>query len=187
MTDTPAFLCDARQLLTGQGFTRSATWYHGTSVALLDSITAQGLKRSGDAAMNTAAKQTMATIGNSYTESVEPVFLTQSKQLAYYWAEQTVHNRQVRRGSNEAPVVLEVNLPEDLNQKVKPDVGAASLLLLQEGENYMAYLTSLYEASGLEPPAIDLMKADRMDYLNKLGMAYYDADIDATCIKALTE
>ncbi len=32
----------------------------------------------------------MATIGNNYTESVEPVFLTQSKELAYYWAQQTI-------------------------------------------------------------------------------------------------
>lgn len=119
----------------------------------------------------------MATIGNSYTETTEPVFLTQSKELAYYWAKQTVRNRSVRIEGDEAPVVLEVKLPEGLNQKVKPDVGAASLLLLKEGENYLAYLATIYQENGLNIPEIDLMKADRMDYLNLLGMAYIDSDI----------
>ena len=87
MADTPAFLKDAKDLLAKQGFATSDTWYHGTSSALVDSIKEQGLKRSGDKALKDAAKKTMATIGNSYTESIEPVFLTQSKELAFYWAE----------------------------------------------------------------------------------------------------
>ena len=74
MADTPAFLKDAKDLLTEQGFSTSDTWYHGTSSALVDSITEQGLKRSGDKALKDAAKKTMTTIGNSYTESIEPVF-----------------------------------------------------------------------------------------------------------------
>lgn len=182
MADTPTFLKDAKDLLSEQGFAASNTWYHGTSSALVNSIKAQGLKRSGDKALKEAAKKTMATIGNEYTESVEPVFLTQSKELAFYWAEQTVRNRSVRIEGEEQPVVLAVDLPEDLNAKVKPDVGAASLLLLKEGEEFMAYLAGIYQESGLGAPDIDLMKAERMEYLHKLGMAYYDADIDNTCL-----
>lgn len=182
MADTPTFLKDAKDLLSEQGFAASNTWYHGTSSALVNSIKAQGLKRSGDKALKEAAKKTMATIGNDYTESVEPVFLTQSKELAFYWAEQTVRNRSVRIEGEEHPVVLAVDLPEDLNAKVKPDVGAASLLLLKEGEEFMAYLAGIYQESGLGVPDIDLMKAERMEYLHKLGMAYYDADIDSACL-----
>jgi hypothetical protein len=181
----PTFLQDAKDLLTKQGFATSNTWYHGTSSALIDSIKEHGLKRSGDQALKTAAKKTMATIGNNYTESVEPVFLTQSKELAYYWAEQTVRNRSVRIEGNERPTVITVNLPEALNSKVKPDVGAASLLLVKEGEQFMAFLAGIYLANDFEIPDIDLMNADRLEYLNKLGMAYYDADIDASLLGAV--
>lgn len=186
MTDTPAFLQDAKNLLSEQGFTTGNTWYHGTSSALADSITKQGLKRSGDKALKAAAKQTMATIGNSYTESIEPVFLTQSKELAFYWAKQTVRDRSVRIEGDEQPVVFSVTLPEELNTKVKPDVGAASLLLLEEGEQYMAYLAGIYLANNRDAPEIDLMNADRLDYLNKLGMAYFSADIDASYLQRVT-
>ncbi|MDC9719243.1 MAG: hypothetical protein PSN46_00775 [Gammaproteobacteria bacterium] len=182
---TPALLQDAKHLLTKQGFATSNTWYHGTSSALIDSIKEHGLKRSGDQALKTAAKKTMATIGNDYTESVEPVFLTQSKELAYYWAKQTVRNRSVRLEGNELPIVITVNLPEDLNCKVKPDVGAASLLLVKEGEQFMAFLGGVYLANGFQVPDINLMNADRLEYLNKLGMAYYDADIDALLLGPL--
>ena len=78
MSNVPAHLQDAKDLLTSQGFTTSGTWYHGTSSALLASIQKQGLKRSGDKALKQTAKKTMTTIGNSYTESIEPIFLTQS-------------------------------------------------------------------------------------------------------------
>ncbi|MCP4789841.1 MAG: hypothetical protein GY881_06370 [Gammaproteobacteria bacterium] len=182
MTTTPTFLQDAKDLLTEQGFATSNTWYHGTSSALIESIKTHGLKRSGDQALKAATKKTMATIGNSYTESVEPVFLTQSKELAFYWAQQTVRNRSVRIEGNELPAVITVNLPDMLNSKVKPDVGAASLLLVKEGEQFMAFLTGVYLANDFEIPEINLMHADRLEYLNKLGMAYYDADIDASLI-----
>ncbi len=185
MTDTPTFLQDAKNLLTEHGFATGGTWYHGTSSALVDSIKEQGLKRSGDQALKDAAKKTMATIGKNYTESTEPVFLTQSKELAFYWAEQTVRERSVRVEGNEKPVVFEVELPEELNTQVKPDVGAASLLLVKEGENFMAYLAGIYQANSLGAPEIDLMKADRLEYLSKLGMAYINADIDSLCLKQL--
>ncbi|WP_432473833.1 hypothetical protein [Amphritea sp. HPY] len=186
MTDTPTFLKDAKDLLTEQSFATGDTWYHGTSSALVDSIKEQGLKRSGDKALKAAAKKTMATIGNNYTESIEPVFLTQSKELAFYWAEQTVRDRSVRVEGDEQPVVFAVKLPEELNAKVKPDVGAASLLLVKEGENFMAYLAGIYQANGYDAPEIDLMRADRLEYLSKLGMAYFDADVDASCLDLIT-
>ncbi|WP_281648611.1 hypothetical protein [Parendozoicomonas sp. Alg238-R29] len=177
MSTAPAHLQDAKDLLTAEGFATGEIWYHGTSSALQSSILEHGLKRSGDAAMKQAAKKTMATIGNNYVESIEPVFLTQSKEIAYYWAEQTVRERSVRIEGQEQPVVLAITLPREDAGKVKPDVGAASLLMVKEGEAYLAYIAGLYENAGLQAPAINLMKAERMEYLNKLGMGYYDQDI----------
>ena len=186
MSDTPEFLKDAKDLLTTQGFATGDTWYHGTSSALADAIRQEGLKRSGDKAMLEAARKTMATIGSTYQDTVEPVFLTPSKALAFYWAEQRVRERRMRFGEEEQPVVFTVTLPEALNARVKPDVGAASLLLLKEGENFMAHLAGIYQAHGLGIPEIDLMNADRMAYLHTLGMAYLDADIDAACLEVVT-
>lgn len=186
MADTPAYLKDAKDLLSKQGFATSDRWYHGTSSELLDSIKQQGLKRSGDKALQEAAKKTMATIEHQFEAPVEPVFLTQSKELAFYWAQQTVNQRQLRLGGDEQPVVLAVKLPEALNAKVKPDVGAASLLLLEEGEHFMAYLAGIYQENDCGIPEIDLRKADRMEYLNTLGMAYFDGDIDAACLEIVS-
>jgi len=177
MANTPIHLKDTKALLTTKGFTSSNIWYHGTSSALVESIQEHGLKRSGDKEIKAAAKKTMATIGNNYTETIEPVFLTQSKEVAFYWAEQTVRERSVRIDGEQTPVVFEVVLPEELNNKVKPDVGAASLLLVKEGEHFMVFLASIYQENDCDIPEIDLRQADRMEYLNKLGMAYFDEDI----------
>jgi len=193
--EPPAFLKDAKDLLGEHGFATGDTWYHGSSSALVESIKQQGLKRSGDKELKAAAKKTMATIshsmgkpiGNEYKESVEPVFLTQSKELAFYWAQQTVRERNARFNGDEKPVVFAVKLPDALNAQVKPDVGAASLLLLKEGENFMAYLAGIYHENNLGIPEIDLMKADRLEYLHTLGMAYFDADIDATYLEVVTD
>ncbi len=187
MSNTPAFLKDANTLLTEDGFKTSNVWYHGTSSALINSIQTDGLKRSGDKAIKEAAKKTMATIGNTYEETIEPVFLTQCKELAFYWAEQTVRNRSVRIEGNEEPIVISVTLPDELNSKVKPDVGAASLLMVKEGENFMIRLASIYAENDVNTPQIDLMRADRMDYLLKLGMAYFDNDIDARYLDVIEE
>ena len=187
MTNIPALFQDAKNLLTEQGFATSNTWYHGTSSALDDSIKNQGLIRSGDSVLKDAAKKTMATIGNIYTESIEPVFLTPSKALAFYWAEQAVRNRSVRIEDNGQPVVFTVVLPDELNRQVKPDVGAASLLLLKEGENFMAYLTAIYQTNSLDGPDINLMQAERNEYLRILGMAYINADIEALHMKLITD
>lgn len=185
MTSTPEFLKDAKALLTEKGFAVGDTWYHGTSSLLVNEIQQRGLRRSGDLKLTAAAKKTMATIEQDFQETVDPVFLTQSKELAYYWAERKCHERKVRLGGDDEPVVFAVTLPDDLRDKVKPDVGAASLLLVKEGEQFMVHLAKIYQACGLGVPDIDLMKADRMEFLTTLGMAYYDADIDRNHIKRL--
>ena len=187
MSDIPNYLQDATDLLTKDGFATSNVWYHGTSSSLVSSIKSNGLKRSGDKAMKQAAKSTMATIGNKYTESIEPVFLTQSKELAYYWAEQSVRERGVRFEGEESPVVFSVQLPQEQNTKVRPDVGAASLLMVKEGEAYMAHVAKIYQDCNVGILDIELMKADRLEYLNKLGMAYIDKDIDAEFISLISE
>ena len=187
MSNAPSHLQDSQQCLTENGFATSDVWYHGTSSALVPSIKEHGLKRSGDKTMKQVAKQTMATIGNDYTESIEPVFLTQSRELAHYWASQSVRDRGVRIDGAEEAVVFAISLDEKQQAKVKPDVGAASLLLLPEGEKFMVHLASIYERCGQNAPAIDLMKADRLEYLNKLGMAYIDLDIDASCLTQLSD
>ncbi|WP_234497349.1 hypothetical protein [Vibrio maritimus] len=186
-TQTPPHLQDAKALLSDKGFATSNTWYHGTSSALVASIQAQGLKRSGDKALNEVAKSTMATIGNQYTEIVEPVFLTQSKELAYYWAQQTVRERSMRFEGVEEPIVLQVNLNEKQQTSVKPDVGAMSLLMMRDGEAYMAYIAKLYQDNNLAIPEIDLRNADRMAFLDTLGMAYIDQDVSRGSIEVLQE
>ncbi len=187
MTELPEIYNDIDTVLTKDGFSVPAdgVWYHGTSSALLDSIVANGLNRSGDQAFNQAAKNTMATIGNNYTEQREPVFVTQSKALAYFWAEQCVRRRSVRFDGEESPIVLTITLDNATAAKVRPDVGAAGLLMIKEGEAFMVYLAKLYEEAGLEALDIDLMKADREEYLIKLGMAYIDQDLSSEQITRL--
>ncbi|USD63269.1 hypothetical protein J4N45_19960 [Vibrio sp. SCSIO 43140] len=186
-TQTPPHLQDAKTLLSDKGFATSNTWYHGTSSALVASIQAQGLKRSGDKALNEVAKATMATIGNQYTEIVEPVFLTQSKELAFYWAQQTVRERSMRFEGVEEPVVLQINLSEKQQTSVKPDVGAMSLLMMRDGEAYMAHIAKLYQDNNIAIPEIDLQNADRMAFLDTLGMAYIDQDVSRASIEVLQE
>ena len=185
MSDMPEMFKDAEQRLNENGFIQNNVWYHGTSSALVDSIKINGLKRSGDHEFKQARKKTMATIGNHYTETIEPVFLCPSKELAYFWAEQKVKERGLRFSANEKPVVIEINLPDDLQQSVRPDVGATSLLLLKEGEEYLIYIAKLAERVGVSLPEIDLKNADRMMFLNQLGLAYLDKDISAEYIKLL--
>ncbi len=194
MNTIPGYCNDVKERLTEGGFSTSNVWYHGTSSALWESINKTGLQRSGDAAMRQAEKQTMATIGGNYTESIEPVFITPSKALAYYWARQKVQDRNMRLGNDETPIVIQITLPDSsddsldtstsgtINTRVKPDVGIASLLLIKEGEHYMAFLSELYKSTGLTNlvlSEINPAKADRMDYLSKLGAAYINTDIAA--------
>jgi len=186
MSNIPSYLQDGTDLLTEDGFATGDIWYHGTSSSLADSIKSHGLKRSGDRAMKEVAKSTMATIGNSYTESTEPVFLTQSKELAYYWAQQTVRERSVRFEGEESAVVFAIELPKEQKDSVLPDVGAASLLMVAEGEAYMAHVAKIYQDGSAGVLDIDLMKAGRLEYLNKLGMAYINKDIDAEFVSLVS-
>ena len=185
MNETPLYLQDSALRLTENGFSHDDVWYHGTSSALWESIQKNGLKRSGDKDLKQAAKKTMATIGNHYTETTEPVFLCPSKELAYYWAEQKLRERSVRFSGEETPIVVEVKMSQELLSKVKPDVGAASLLLLEEGEKYLAFLAKLAQDHGISAPNIDLRNADRMAYLEQLGLAYIDQDIEASYLQLL--
>ncbi len=187
MTDTPSYLQDAKTLLSKDGFKTNNVWYHGTTSALASSILETGLKCSGDQAMNQATKKTMATIGNNYTESTDPIFVCPSRELAFYWAQQTVKRRGNRFSQEEQPVVIRIELPPELADQVKPDVGAVSLSMLEEGEQYLAFLAKLYQQNNAGPLDIDLRKADRMDYLNKLGLGYYQDDIDAKYLSMITE
>ena len=184
MTNIPVQFQDAKDLLTKEGFEVSHIWYHGTSSALLTSILEQGLKRSGDKALKQTAKNIMATIGNSYAETIEPVFLTQSKALAYYWATEKTREKSIHSEEQSEPIVLEVTLNDELNEKVKTDVGAASLLLVS-GNNYLEHLSEIYQTCGFVLPVIDPSSADRLDYLNKMGMAYINQDIDSQFLTVL--
>lgn len=185
MNTAPEYLQDAGTLLGDDGFTTSKRWYHGTSSALVASILAEGLKRSGDQQQADAAQRTMATIGGRYQAASEPVFLTPSAELAWFWAQQTVTRRNVRVGGDNQPVVIAVTLPDEINKKVRPDVGAASLLMLDEGKEYMGYLAAIYQRHGRGTPDIDLRAAKREEYLSTLGMAYLDADIDTAHLNVL--
>jgi hypothetical protein len=51
----------------------------------------------------------------------------------------------------------------------------------------MAHIAKLYQDNHLAVPEIDLRNADRMDFLNILGMAYIDDDISRRCIEELLE
>ncbi|MEY8263161.1 MAG: hypothetical protein RPR98_03055 [Bermanella sp.] len=181
-TATPAFLKDSAQILTQAGFASSQTWYHGTASGLLASILRQGLKQSGDSESNQKAKNTMTTIGGSYKENKDPVFLTQSKELAYYWASQACHARNKYFAQDEAPVVLAIKLPAELNNTIQPDVGVAAILLAGQND-YLDAVNKIYQDNALQAPQIDPMTADRMDYLKLLGMAYSQQNIAAEYIE----
>ncbi|WP_250655420.1 hypothetical protein [Alkalimarinus coralli] len=183
--ETPTYLKDASQLLSNDGFKTTGLWYHGTTSGLSDSIAEKGLIGSGDAELNKMAKKAMATIGNNYTERKEPVFLTQSKELAYYWANEKAKLRKTRFGSDEAPVVFEVKLPDELASTVKTDVGAATMLL-EENNAYIEHVKALYEQNKVLLPELDPTQINRMAYLNLLGMAYIDADIAVDYIDQIT-
>ncbi len=181
-TQTPAYLQDSAQLLSADGFATSNVWYHGTASGLFDAIKEQGLKQSGDVELLKKAKGAMIAIGGSFKESKDPVFLTQSKELAYFWANQTTKTRNTRFGQGENPVVLAVTLPDALNNSIKPDVGAAAMLMAGD-HKYFDALNVIYQSNNMKAPEIDPATSDRMDYLTRLGMAYSKQDIAAEFIE----
>ncbi len=182
----PAFLQDSAQLLTQEGFKTSNTWYHGTASGLVDSISKSGLKSSGDAESNKKAKGAMIAIGGTYNEHKDPIFLTQSRELAYFWAQIRSQSRNTLFAQDEAPVVLAITLPEELNTNVKTDVGGAAMIMSGVGE-FMNTIKAIYEGNNLTAPEVDPIKADRMDYLNLLGLGYCKQNIPAEFIKELKD
>lgn len=173
---TPAYLKDAQQLLSADGFATSDVWYHGTASGLTDRILAEGLRGTGDLEMLERQMKTLGTIGHEASNHRDPLFVTQSRELAYFWAHQKTHTRNLYLQGNEKPVVFELKLPEELNKQVITDAGGAALVL-EPSNLYLLWLTGVYEQAGMTLPQIDPFKGNRMDYMNKLGLAYINVDI----------
>ncbi|MAD45286.1 MAG: hypothetical protein CMI02_17490 [Oceanospirillaceae bacterium] len=173
---TPDFLKDAATLLSADGFATSNVWYHGTASGLVDAIKAEGLKGSGDTELMERQMKTLGTIGHDTSDHKDPLFVTQSRELAYFWANQKAHTRSMYLQQQETPVVLQLELPDELNKQVITDAGAAALVL-EPGNLYLLWLKELYKEYGHTMPELDPFKCDRMDFMNKLGLAYCAADI----------
>lgn len=180
MLQIPSQFMDAPGLLTEKGFTTGNIWYHGTCLSLRNGILEKGILGSGDEIQNSSTRNTMRAIGQNFQERTQPVFLTPSKELAYFWAIQAI-KRKRGNGTDEMPMVLRIELPDELNTLVQPDVGAAALLMFDDID-YMGYLHQRYTREGFRPPEADKPLADRMDYLRLLGMAYIDTNIDKELI-----
>ena len=168
---TPDYLKDAEQLLSENGFATSDDWYHGTASGLVDTILKDGLKGGGDTETAEREQGTLGTIGNRQFETSEPVFLTQSKELAYFWAARKAHTRNLYFRKEETPVVLKVSQPE----KVTPDVGGTAILL-EPNNTYITMLKELYEKKGIAwIDESNPLKLPRETYLDMLGLGYsYD-------------
>lgn len=183
---TPDFLLDAKELLSATGFATNGTWYHGTASGLVESIQKVGLVGTGDLEGMKKYLETMGTIGHEASKHRDPLFLTQSKELAYFWANRTAHNRNLYFQKGETPVVFELNMPEELESKVTTDAGGAALVL-EPGNLYILWLEDLYKKNGLELTKPDPFSCDRMDYQNLLGLAYLDAPVPAEYVKLLSK
>lgn len=168
----PDYLKDLASLMSDDGsIATSNVWYHGTASSLVKGIKHKGLHGGGDAAWIKRTQGTLQTIGNRTFESKDPVFLTQSKELAYFWAQQRTHSRNLYFKKDETPVVVKITLGEEDNAKINPDVGGAALIM-EPGNEYIIYIKDLFEANGQDLDDFDQAKADRMIYLNRLGLAY---------------
>lgn len=183
---TPAFLQDIDTRLGAEGFQCDHTWYHGTSSGLAGHIQQQGLHGAGDAELLSRTQGTLNTIGAPALTSQDPVFLTPSKTLAYYWADQKARSRNLYFANNETPVVFQVNLTAEQNQQVHTDAGGTALLL-EPGNAYIHFLQNLYSEHGYEWPEMDPLKTDRMSFLTRLGLAYSNVSIAADSLELLGE
>lgn len=176
----PTSFKDAASLISEKGFKVTDTWYHGTSSGCIASINKKGLKRSGDTELMNANAKAMSTIGGNINEIKEPIYLTQSKELAYFWADQKANLRSRRLGKEETPVVIEVNLPENLQELVQTDVGAMPMLMDPE-HPYLSYIDAIYQANNVTSPVAkiseDPMAAPREAFLDLLGLAYINKKI----------
>lgn len=183
----PDYLKDAASLMSEDGnFATSNVWYHGTASSLVKGIINKGLHGGGDAAWIKRTQGTLKTVGNRTFESKDPVFLTQSKELAYFWAQQRAHSRNVYFQKNETPVVIKVTLNEDDNSKINPDAGGAALIM-DPGNEYILYIKDLFTANDQDLDDFDQTKADRMIYLTRLGLAYTNDYIPGKFIEVLAE
>lgn len=182
--NTPEFLKDAKDLLSESGFATSNVWYHGTSSGLIPSLTNQGLVGGGDAALMKRMQSTLQTIQAPAFTADDPVFLTQSKELAYYWADLKTKSRNLYFTNGETPVVFEVTLNDEENALVKTDAGGAALLM-EPGNAYLEHLKTVYKDCGQELEEINPLKTDRMVYLDKLGLAYCAKPISKKAVKLL--
>jgi hypothetical protein len=182
----PSYLKDAASLITGDGFPVSNVWYHGTTSSLVKAIKNKGLHGGGDAAWIKRTQGTLQTIGNRTFESKDPVFLTQSKELAYFWAQQRTHSRNLYFQKDETPVVLKVTLSDEDNAKVNPDAGGAALIM-EPNNAYVTYLKAIFEENGQDLDDFDPTKADRMIYRDRLGLAYTNDYIPGKFIEVIAE
>lgn len=185
---TPAYLQDSADLLSETGFKTSNQWYHGTASGLVNSIMESGLIPSGDLESIEKTLSAMKNIGVDYQGAPEPLYLTQSKELAYYWAQKKAEKRTKLFGEEESPVVIEITLEDEFLAAIKPDVGATTLLMA--GDEYFNALEAIYTAnnqsSKIEELKANPTGADRMDYLNLLGLAYSNQGIVKDCLKILS-
>ena len=181
----PDYLKDVASLMSEDGsIATSNVWYHGTASSLVKGIKNKGLHGGGDTAWIKRTQGTLQTIGNRTFESNDPVFLTQSKELAYFWAQQRAHSRNVYFQKDETPAVLKIILNNDDNAKVNPDAGGAALIMEPNNE-YVLYLKAIFTANGQDLDDFDPTKADRMIYLNRLGLAYTNDYIPSKFIEVV--
>jgi hypothetical protein len=182
----PDYLKDAAYLMSDDGLAASNVWYHGTTSSLVKSIKNKGLHGGGDAAWIKRTQGTLQTIGNRTFESQDPVFLTQSKELAYFWAQQRAHSRNLYFQKDENPVVIKITLNESDNAKVNPDAGGAALVM-EPNNAYVTYVKTIFAANGRDLDDFDPTKADRMIYLNRLGLAYTNDFISGKFIEVVAD
>ncbi len=175
---------DSVDSLKNGGFEIGSTWYHGTTSGLLPNIQSKGLVGSGDVDFNAATAKAMKTIGAEFTESKDPIFLTPSKEMAYFWAQEKTNVRNQRFGGDEKPVVLEVSLPETLQASVHPDVGAAAMFMTGEHQ-YLTQLDAYYVARGVTLKDSSGSGWNRESYLTQFGLAYLDHTIPPESVKAI--
>jgi hypothetical protein len=59
--------------------------------------------------------------------------------------------------------------------------------MIKDGQDYLEYVAALYQHCQAGELRIELKNAPRLDYLNKLGMAYINEDIKADFISLVSE
>ena len=183
---TPDVYKDAEKLISADGFATSNVWYHGTSSSLAKGIKNKGLHGGGDSAWIKRTQGTLKTIGNRTFESSDPVFLTQSKELAYFWAQERSHARNLYFQKDEKPVVFAVTLNDSDNAKVITDAGGAALLM-EPNNAYIKHVREIYKTNGLDLDDFDPREVDRMVYMNRLGLAYCNEYIPGKFLELLSD